>query len=212
MTKPTPDPLKKFSDELHALAARFQDHAVTLQEIIDALGARASALLIIILALPFCAPIAIPGLSTPFGLAILALAGCFALGRPPWLPRWLLKVKLPPKFFRAVLEGASKLIGWIEKKLRPRWLWLTEGAAMRFVHMGMVSAGAGLLLLPLGGIPFTNTLPALVIVVGMLGVMERDGAAVVVAYGFLVATVVYFALFATAIIELISRLRQHLGI
>jgi hypothetical protein len=37
MNTPTPDPLKKFSDELHALAARFQDHQVTLQEIIDAL-------------------------------------------------------------------------------------------------------------------------------------------------------------------------------
>jgi hypothetical protein len=52
----------------------------------------------------------------------------------------------------------------------------------------------------------------LVIVFGMLGVMERDGVAVVAAYGFLVATVVYFALFATAVIELISRLRQHLGV
>ena len=83
---------------------------------------------------------------------------------------------------------------------------------MRFVHMCMVCAGAGLLLLPLSGFPFTNTLPALVIVFGMLGVMERDGVAVVAAYGFLVATVVYFALFATAIIELISRLRQHLGV
>lgn len=45
----------------------------------------------------------------------------------------------------------------------------------------------------------------------MLGVMERDGVTVVAAYGFLVATVVYFALFATAVIELILRLRQHLG-
>jgi hypothetical protein len=69
-----------------------------------------------------------------------------------------------------------------------------------------------LLLLPLGGIPLTNTLPALVIVFGMLGVMERDGVAVAAAYGFLIATVVYFALFATAIIELISRLRQYLGV
>ena len=209
---PTPDPLKKFSDELHALAERFQDHAVTLQEIIDTLGARASALLIIILALPFCAPVMIPGLSTPFGLAILVLAGCFALGLPPWLPRWLLGVKLPPKFFRAVLEGASKLIGWIERRLRPRWLWLTEGKVMRFVHMGMVCAGAGLLLLPLGGIPFTNTLPALVIVIGMLGLLERDGAAVSVAYGFLVATVIYFGLYAAAAIEIISWIRQHLGV
>ncbi|MEY2879737.1 MAG: hypothetical protein RLZZ15_2117 [Verrucomicrobiota bacterium] len=212
MTPPTPDPLKKFSDELHALAARFQETTVTLREVIDALGARAAALLIVILALPFCAPVAIPGLSTPFGLAILALATCYALGLPPWLPRRLLAVKLPPKFFRAVLNGASKLIGWIERRLRPRWLWLTEGRAMSFVHMGMIGAGAGLLLLPLGGIPFTNTLPALVIVIGMLGVMERDGAAVAVAYGLLITTLVYFALFATAVIELIARLRQHLGL
>jgi hypothetical protein len=189
-----------------------EKHTVTLQEIIDTLGARASALLIIILALPFCAPVMIPGLSTPFGLAILVLAGCFALGLPPWLPRRLLAVKLPPKFFRAVLEGASKLIGWIERRLRPRWLWLTEGKVMRFVHMGMVCAGSGLLLLPLGGIPLTNTLPALVIVIGMLGVMERDGAAVAVAYGFLVATVLYFGLYAAVVIEIISRIRQHLGV
>jgi hypothetical protein len=94
----------------------------------------------------------------------------------------------------------------------PRWLWLTEGKVMRFVHMGMVCAGAGLLLLPLGGIPFTNTLPALVIVIGMLGVMERDGAAVAVAYGFLVATVIYFGLYAAVVIEIISRIRQHLGV
>jgi hypothetical protein len=208
----TPEPLKKFSDELHALAERFQDHKVTLQEIIDALGARATALLIIILALPFCAPVMIPGLSTPFGLAILVLAGCFALGLPPWLPRRLLAVKLPPKFFRAVLEGASKLIGWIERRLRPRWLWLTESKVIRFVHMGMVCAGAGLLLLPLGGIPFTNTLPALVIVIGMLGLLERDGAAVSVAYGFLAATVIYFGLYAAVVIEIISRIRQHLGL
>jgi hypothetical protein len=78
--------------------------------------------------------------------------------------------------------------------------------------MGMVCAGAGLLLLPLGGIPFTNTLPALVIVIGMLGVMERDGAAVAVAYGFLVATVLYFGLYAAVVIEIISRIRQHLGV
>ena len=37
---------------------------------IGELGARVSALLILVCALPFCAPITIPGLSTPFGLVI----------------------------------------------------------------------------------------------------------------------------------------------
>lgn len=211
VTPPEPDPLKKFSDELHALAARFSHHAVTLQEVIDALGARASALLTVILALPFCAPITIPGLSVPFGLIIAVLAARFALGLPPWLPARLLKVKLPPKFFRAVLEGASKFIGVIERRLRPRWLWLTETALLRRLHTGVVCLGAVLLLLPLGGIPFTNTLPALVVVIGTLGVMERDGVAVMTAYGFLIATVVYFAVFAGVLIELGQRACHWLG-
>jgi len=211
MESPEPDPLKKFSEELHSLAERFAEQPVTLRDVIAALGARASALLVIILALPFCAPIAIPGLSTPFGLAIAVLAGCYAFGLPPWLPARLLSVKLPPRFFRAVLEGASKLLGWIERRLRPRWSWLTDSAGMRFMHMGTIVAGAVLLLLPLGGIPFTNTLPALVIVIGMLGVLERDGVAIAAAYGFLVATLAYFALFATAIVELVARIKSYLA-
>lgn len=211
VTTPLPDPLKKFSDELHALAARFSDHAVTLQEVIDALGARASALLAVILALPFCSPISIPGLSVPFGMVIAVLAARFALGLPPWLPARLLAVKLPPKFFRALLEGASKFIGVIERQLRPRWLWMTETVFLQRLHTGIVCIGALLLLLPLGGIPFTNTLPALVVVIGTLGVMERDGVAVAVAYGCLVATVVYFTVFAGVIIELAQRAWHWLG-
>jgi len=166
----------------------------------------------VILALPFCSPITIPGLSVPFGIVIAVLAARFALGLPPWLPRRLLAVKLPPKFFRAVLEGASKFIGVIERQLRPRWLWLTEGAILRRLHMGLVCVGALLLLLPLGGIPFTNTLPALVVVIGALGVLERDGVAVTVAYGFLALTVVYFTVFAGVIIELGERALRALGV
>jgi hypothetical protein len=207
----SPDPLKKFSDELHVLAARFDEETVTLRELIAALGARASALLTVVLALPFCSPITIPGLSVPFGLVITVLAVRFALGLPPWLPARLLAVKLPPRFFRAVLNGASKFIGVIEQQLRPRWLWLTETEVLRRLHMAVVGAGALLLLLPLGGIPFTNTLPALVVVIGTLGVLERDGVAVATAYGFLILTILYFAVFAGVVVELTQRVLHGLG-
>ena len=82
---------------------------------------------------------------------------------------------------------------------------------MMRVRVSMWSLCLGLLL-PLGGIPLTNTLPALVIVIGMLGLLERDGAAVSVAYGFLVATVIYFGLYAAAAIKFISWIRQYLGV
>lgn len=207
LSPPTaPDPLRKLSNELHALAERFRERSVTLSEVMETLGTRAAGLLIVILALPFCAPISIPGLSMPFGAAILLLAGCIVLDRPPWLPRRLLAMQLPPRFFGAVLEGASKFIGWIELRLHPRWLWLTGNVTLQRVHALAVCSGAFLLLLPLGGIPFTNTLPALVVVIGTLGMMERDGVAVVAAYAILGVTLVYFGTFAGVIVELFARL------
>ena len=200
-----PDPLKKLSEELHQLAERFAERRVTLREVMDVLGVRASGLLIIILALPFCAPISIPGVSVPFGIVILYIAARFALGLPPWLPARLLATQLPPRFFRAVLEGASKFIGWIEKRLKPRWPWWTGSPARLRLHAAMVGFCGFLLLLPIVGIPFTNTLPALVIVIGMLGMMERDGLAIAGAYGLLAVTVGYFGVFATVIVELFQR-------
>ena len=206
-----PDPLRTFSHELHALAEQFRERKVTLREVMTTLGGRASGLMIVILALPFCSPISIPGLSVPFGAVILVLGACFVIGRPPWLPPRLLAVELPPKFFRAVLEGASTFIGWIERRLHPRWAWSTGTTALIRLHGLLVCAGAGLLLLPIGGIPFTNTLPALVVVIGTLGMMERDGAAVATAYGLLLATLAYFAVFAGAAIELIEKLKQWIA-
>jgi hypothetical protein len=199
------DPLKKLSEELHQLAERFAERKVTLREVMDVLGVRASGLLIIILALPFCAPISIPGLSVPFGIVILFIAARFALGLPPWLPARLLATQLPPRFFRAVLEGASKFIGWIERRLKPRWpAWTASPARLR-LHAAMVGFCGFLLLLPLVGIPFTNTLPAMVIVIGMIGMMERDGVAIAGAYGLLGVTLGYLGFFAGVMIELFKR-------
>lgn len=202
---PGDDPLKKLSEELHLLAEQFAEHQVTLREVVEILGVRASGLLIIILALPFCAPISIPGLSVPFGIVILFIATRFALGLPPWLPERLLKTQLPPRFFRAVLEGASRFIGWIERRLKPRWPWWTGSPARLRVHAAMVGFCGFLLLLPLVGMPFTNTLPALVIVIGMLGMMERDGAAIAGAYGLLVVTLGYLGMFTRVMLELFQR-------
>lgn len=196
----------RLSTELHQLAETFRERSVTLREVIGKLGDRATALLVVILALPFCAPVSIPGLSIPFGAVILLLSAGYATGRPLWLPAKLLAVELPPRFFRGLLEATSRLLGWIERRMRPRWLWFTASRGWLRLHALAVCAGAVLLLLPLGGIPLTNTLPALVVVVGTLGMLERDGAAVAAAYGLLVATLAYFALFAGVAFEVTQRL------
>ena len=95
--------------------------------------------------------------------------------------------------------------------MRPRWPWVTGSTKLVALHLVIVCFAAGLLMLPIIGVPFTNTLPALVIIVGILGVLERDGLAVVVSYILFIATMVYFAASAALIIEVLERVWHWLG-
>lgn len=99
----------EISAELRLLAARYREQPTPLGDLLDALGPRASALLVIICALPFSTPLSIPGLSTPFGLVILLLATRYFLGLPPWLPRRLRRVVLPALALVAVVMTFSAL-------------------------------------------------------------------------------------------------------
>ena len=51
-------------------------------------------------------------------------------------------------------------------------------------------------LFPLGLVPFSNTLPAIAILLLATGMIQRDGLMVVGGYLFLVITVIYFAVLA----------------
>jgi len=186
---------KTLSQELHELAVEFEHRPVRLEEVIVVLQERAYTLLIIILALPFCVPVAIPGLSTPLGLVIAVIAGRFALGLPPWLPQRLLTTSLPARFFHTVLEATSKVVRLLERVLRPRWLALTATARLVRLHAFMVCLGAVALLIP-APIPFSNTLPALGILFCAAGTMERDGAAILIGYFFTALGIAYFVLIA----------------
>jgi hypothetical protein len=186
---------QSLSDELHELAERFKHHAVTVDEVIGVLGDRAYTLLIILFALPFGSPVTLPGMSTPLGLMIAIMAGRFALGLPPWLPQKLRRTVLTPGFFPRLLEGASKIIELIERVLCARMPRLTATPRLVRVHSMMVCIAGCILLIP-APIPFSNTLPALGVLLGAAGVMERDGLAILAGYVFTALGIAYFALIA----------------
>jgi hypothetical protein len=91
---------RKLSEELAMILREFEVETVTLREVLGLLHGRGYVLLIMLLALPFCTPIPLPGLSTPFGLIITIIGARLALGAKPWLPARLLDTRLPPKRFR----------------------------------------------------------------------------------------------------------------
>jgi hypothetical protein len=198
---------RKLSEELAGLQVQFMERPVTLREVILVLRGRAYSLLLILLALPFCTPIPLPGLSTPLGLVIAIIALRLALGQLPWLPEKLQDRRLPSGFFSRLIAAAAGIIRLLEKLLRPRLTVLTDHGWLRQLHAVIMLIAALVLLLPLP-IPFTNAFPAWAILLIAGGLMERDGAAIALGYGVFATGVMYFVFLGGATHQLFDALRR----
>ena len=64
--------------------------------------------------------------------------------------------------------------------------------------LAAILVGTLLLMLPLGLIPFSNTLPGIAILLLAVGMSQRDGLLVAAGYGMIVLTLVYFSFLAWA--------------
>lgn len=172
---------RKLSEELVDLKTRLADRPMTIREVLQTLGGRSYMLLVILLTLPFITPILIPGLSTPFGLAISFIALRLVLGQRPWLPKKIQRKTIPPGFFVRVLTLSARVIKVFEKLLRPRLAWLSHAPLLLRVHAFLMLLSALVLLLPLP-IPLSNMFPALSILLMAGGLLERDGLFILLSY------------------------------
>lgn len=196
---------RKLSEELADLQQRFERKPVTLREVIYTLRGRAYTLLLILLALPFLTPLPLPGLSTPFGLAIGFIAMRLSLGQKPWLPMRLQRKELPAGFFGKLFTVAARVIRFLEKFLRPRLPVLTASGVLLQLHAFVMLLAALTLLLPLP-IPFTNSFPAWAILLLAGGLLERDGVFILGGYVVFVLGVLYFVFLGEAATQLVQAL------
>jgi len=163
----------RLSTDLELLQARIRGESLTLVELKQSLKDRGTAMLLILLALPFCF-IAIPGLSTPFGIAVCLIGAWLIIGREPWLPRFIMRRRLSTARLDQLLSGSIKVACKLEKFARPRLAFPHAGPGMlRLIGLDIVIAGLGLML-PLP-IPFSNSIPAWAVVLLAIGMMEKDG-------------------------------------
>ena len=109
---------RRLSEEFDLIVREFEVETVTLREVFLLLHGRGYVLLMMMLALPFCTPVPLPGLSTPLGLIIGIISLRLALGQKPWLPAKLLDTRLPPALFKRVFIVTRRIISWFERLLR----------------------------------------------------------------------------------------------
>lgn len=188
------DSRTRLSAALRGVSDLLPPTSITLRSLLELTGEQGMLLVCVFLTVPFLLPISIPGVSTVFGLAIVLIALAVTFNRVPWLPRRILDRPLPTPPLRQAFQRGGRLVARFERMVRPRWPVLTATAAANVVHGAALTFAGILLMMPLGLVPFSNTLPAVAILVLSLGMLERDGVFIVGGYLVTVATVVYFVL------------------
>jgi hypothetical protein len=196
---------EKLSDALRRLLQEAGGRPMQIREMIEILRGRGLQMMIVLLCLPFLSPVTIPGISTPFGLAIALCGLRIAFGHKPWLPAMILNRSISYHALEKMVQAGCRIYGKIEKVLRPRLSFFLVGPGMNMLVGAAIAISGVALALP---IPppflFTNTIPGFAIVFLALGLMERDGALVIIGHILTVLAVTYVVLIGVLGKELLS--------
>jgi hypothetical protein len=176
---------------------------ITVGQLVDHAAQSGFGFLVAVLSL-----IAIPffGLSTPFGLAIALVGMQLMLGRArPWLPRRARERPLKMTMLDRVLGMVARRLRWLAASTRERWRVLVMP---RLAGFGIVLLALGLALpLPIPGSNMIFLVPLMIYAIGLL---ENDGAWILVAH---IATLVNMGLlvvFGATVIAVLERVWGYL--
>jgi hypothetical protein len=164
---------RAFSEELLALSA-IEDARLQVGEVVRAFGDKAFGAIMLVVALINFIPLP-PGGTTLTGAPLVLLSLQLALGREHlWLPKGFMRASIPRTGFRKGVAKASPLIKFAEKLSAPRLAFLVGPFGQRVIGVVCLLLSIELVL----PIPLGNIVPAAAIALFSLGVMQRDGIAV----------------------------------
>ena len=169
--------------------------SISLGDILKVLSGKGRFLMLIILALPFCQPIQIPGMSLPFGLAIAFIGIRIAFGKHIWLPDWIKTKTISHSLFRRIAITSLKLMRRIRHYVHPRLIWISTNPIMRIVNGLLICVLGILLALPIP-IPLTNLVAAWAIFLIGFGLFEDNGVWVIIGYFIALMAVTFFGILA----------------
>ncbi|MCL2505249.1 MAG: exopolysaccharide biosynthesis protein [Alphaproteobacteria bacterium] len=177
-TKSEDSSINTLNNLLQNLINEPSDSKVSLGSILDNLNQKSFALLMMVLVLPNCIPIPSPiGVSTVFSLPLLLISGQLVFGRKtPWIPeswkRYSINRSLLTKFINT-LYPYLKRIGSI---LKPRMLFLILPGTERFLGVCWLIFALTIAI----PVPLTNFLPGVGILISSMGMLEKDGLAMII--------------------------------
>ena len=136
-------------ERLEEILVQAQGKPVSVSTLIQKLAKRGYAALIVLFSLPFCLPIQIPGLSTPFGIILMFIGLRIAFGKRIWLPQKFLSQTIPYDVLSKIATFLKKMLYKLRFFLGTRWTFLTQNPALQIVNGLLVATLAFLMALPL---------------------------------------------------------------
>lgn len=175
---------RAFSEVVEKLGER-RGETLCLGEVVEAFGDRAFGPVMFFFALVNLMPWP-PGGTTLTGAPLLLLSMELAWGRDElWVPRWSERVAVKRATFRSLSRRFQPGLKLTERLSRPRLHFLTSSFGQGLIGLACVFLSI-VLVLPIWG---ANLLPAVAVGFFSLGVMQRDGLAVIVGWLLTGATV-----------------------
>ncbi|HOO82827.1 MAG TPA: exopolysaccharide biosynthesis protein [Alphaproteobacteria bacterium] len=166
---------RKISKVLIDLQKTLPEEKICTFDLLEALHERGFGFLLFIFALPAALPLPGLGVNVIIALPLLFLTAQQALGRHSiWIPEKMKYKSISRARFEAMLTAGLPFITKVELLVRPRLGFITHGLFGNLIGVaGLVMALS--ICVPL---PLTNTVPAMGIALMALGVIMRDGLAV----------------------------------
>ena len=168
------DEKKTTSEVLQDVADSFTEDSITLFEIKNAIRERGFAILMLVFAMPLSIPLPVPpGLTTVASIPLLLFSVQIMVGvKAPWLPQWLGNKSIKRETLATIVEKTSPILKKLESVTKPRFHILTRCLSGK--AFGILSLLCSLsIAIPL---PLTNFIPAIGIVLLSLGLLNNDGA------------------------------------
>lgn len=170
---------RPFSQVIEDIGAK-DDPKLYIGELINAFGERGFGATLLFFGLLNMVFGAVPGTTTVLGAPML-LIGLQLLTRRDqlWMPRWLLARAIERATYREAVNKVLKPLRKVERLARPRIEMMTSELSEVLIGAAIILL-AGVLMLP---IPGGNFVPSFIMSMFGFGLLQRDGLAVLIAWG-----------------------------
>lgn len=178
MTDPlSATPPRHINEILDEAIAQIKTETTTIGGFMDALHERGFGIFLFLFALPMALPLPVPpGINILFSTPLLFLTFQQIYGaHSPWLPQFIRRRTLTRAWLGKTITQSKPWLARLSFFIKPRLAPVTHG---RIAHLtglfGFIFALS--ICVPL---PFTNTVPSFAIALMAVGVLMRDGLAVI---------------------------------